>query len=71
MVERSDTAELPDLDYYEHVIIEPETLHHLADAASALMQARSVTEHGFVSDYCDTALREIRKAIRYFAEPAA
>ena len=66
----TETAERPDLDYYKHVFIEPATLHHLADAAAALMQARAATEHGFVSDYCDTALREIRRAIRYFGEPA-
>ncbi len=64
----SDMAVRPDLDYYEHIVIEPATLHHLADAAAALMQARAVTEHGFVSDYCDNAIREIRQAIRHFGE---
>lgn len=63
------TAECADLDYYGHNLIEPATLHHLADAATALMQAKAVTEHGFVSDYCDNAIREIRKAIRHFGEP--
>jgi hypothetical protein len=44
-------------------VTEPITLHCLANAMEALMAAKEKTEHGFLADYCENALREVRKAI--------
>ena len=47
--------------------MEPVTIKHLADAAAALQAAKKATAWGFVSDHCETALREVQKALRIAA----
>lgn len=47
---------------------EPITLHCLANALEALMAAQQKTENGFVSDFCENALIQVRKAISCFGD---
>jgi hypothetical protein len=44
--------------------MEPTTIKLLADALAALMAAKDETNHGFVADHCDNAMREIAQAIK-------
>ena len=44
--------------------IETVVARHLLDAIEALQQAGTKTNSGFVTDYCENAVQEIRKALR-------
>jgi len=44
--------------------IETAVARHLLDAIEALQEAGIKTNSGFVTDYCENAVQEIRKALR-------
>lgn len=44
--------------------VDIEAIKHLVDALAALQAASSATMHGFVSDYCENAAVDVRKALR-------
>jgi hypothetical protein len=46
--------------------LDPLAMHCLVNALEDLMAAREKTDHGFVADYCDNAIKEVKNALRLY-----
>jgi hypothetical protein len=54
-------GEAPGMELHQ---VEVGTLERLVDALGSLKDAQAATKCGFVSDFCENAAGEIRKAMR-------